>query len=217
MKKYALISVAAILLFACGKNEYSSAVYNEKFTTDNFIEVYKKIDTDKEISAENLTYLANGLKRLSFTKDSINGKTVKDIIVSEKDFTRNYAKEQLKIISDIAVLRLNTENKFLGVVTAKDDKNNDFNNLYFTFNNNFYKGIKKLSGELIFFYRPEGSKEQVQLKPIPFNYINLIKSKSNDTLILNQPFNPNDEISNLFRNQTAKISGLMNILEVEFE
>ncbi len=219
MKKfYIIISISILFVFSCAKNEYSSPVFNQKFTINNFSDIAQKIAQDKEISAENITYLSNGLKRLSFFKDSIEGKTVKDIILSEKEYVYQFTINELNKISDISILRLNTSNKFLGVVNAVTPDKKEFNNLYFLLDNKYSKPIKRIAGELMFFYRPnDKNNEQMQLAPINFNYDGIISANSQDTVILNQPFNQNDEVSKLFRNNTSQISGVMNILEVEFE
>lgn len=217
-KIYILMIITISLLLSCSKDEYSSPIFQKKYSANNFAEIAKQIENDKDISPENITYLSNGLKRLSFNKDSIDGKTIKDIILSEKEYVYQYTLSELKKISDISILRLNTENKFLGVVLAITPKKEEFNKLYFTLNNKYSKAIKNISGELLFFYRPDMNKpDQRQLNPIPFSYNSVLKANAIDTVILNQPFDKNNETSVLLRNNTSNLSGVMNILEVEFE
>ncbi len=217
MKNYILLALVAAMMFACSKDEYSSALFNEKFTINNFTEIVEKVKADRDISAENITYLNNGLKRLSFFKDSIVGKTVKEVILSEKAWVHDYANKDLAKTADISILKLNTTNNFYGVVKAVDQANKDYNRLYFIFNNKYNKPIKRLAGEVLFFYRPEGSEQQVQLEPMEFSYTDKIRANAIDTIIFNQPFEASNQAANLFRNETSRISGVLNIMEVEFE
>ncbi len=218
MKKSALLLLAIICIgfAACGKSERNSAIYNEKFTLGNFGEIAAKVKSDKDISSEDVNYLTNALKRLSFAKDSVVGKTVKDLIENELRYINDITKKSLADMSNISILRLNTKNIFVSVLPTKNATGMDINKLYFEFDNQYGKPIKSISGEIIFFYRPDSTNQTVQLDPLPFNFDKEIKASQKDTLIFYQKYVEGDKISNIIRNETSRLSGLLNITKVEF-
>lgn len=219
MKKllFALALALSFSLLSCEVDEYSAPVFEVKFTESNVMELCEKVKAEPDITAETLTYLSNGIQRLSFVKDSLIGKTVKDVIESEKEYVKEFARNQMMNTAGIAVLKLQTENSFYGVTKAEDDQQRDYNRLYFLFKNNSNKAIDKIAGEMLFFYRPEGGKEQVQLQPMNFEYTDGISGSGVDTVIFNQPFNANDKIAVMLRNEASRISGVLNIRQVEFK
>ncbi len=211
-----VIFAMVLIISSCdNSNSRNSDIYNEKFTEKNFSEIAEKVKKNNEMPDKDIDILISALKRLTFVKDSINGKTIKQVIENEEAFERDLRNNALKSIGDISILRLNTENKYLGVSPASDQSGNDVNNLYFTFNNNFNKSIKKLNGEIVFYYLEQG-KQPVQMKPIPFQYTREIKSNSKDTIIMMQRYMENDDFSKMIRNNTDKLSGSLNITNVEF-
>lgn len=217
MKKLLFALAISFSLFSCEFDEYSAPVFEEKFTESNVLELCDKVKAEQDITAETLTYFSNGVQRLSFVKDSIVGKTVKQVIESEKEYVREYARQQLSSTASIALLKLQTENSFYGVTRAEDVNKVDYNRLYFLFKNNSNKEITKIEGEMLFFYRPEGAQEQTQLQPINFEYTEGIKGSGTDTVIFNQPFDPNNQIAVMLRNEASRISGVLNIRNVEFK
>lgn len=217
MKKLLFALALSFSLFSCEFDEYSAPVFEEKFTEDNVMELCEKVKSEKDITAETLTYFSNGIQRLSFVKDSLIGKTVKQVIESEKEYVKEYSRNQLINTAGIAVLKLKTENSFYGITKAEDVEQRDYNRLYFLFKNNSNKEIAKIAGEMLFFYRPEGEKEQIQLQPIEFEYAEGISGSGIDTVIFNQPFDPNNKIAVMLRNEASRISGVLNIRNVEFK
>jgi hypothetical protein len=212
---FVLMAFVLIISSCDNKNSRNSEIYNEKFTIKNFNEISEKIAKDNSIPEKDVDALIAGLKRLTFVKDSIAGKTVKQVIENEELFERDLRNNALKNISDISILRLNTENKYLGVTPSKDQSGIDVNNLFFTFSNKFDKGIKTLSGEIVFYYLEPGQKP-MQMKPIPFQYTREIKPNSQDTIIMMQRYLENDDFSKMIRNNTNKLTGSLNITNVEF-
>jgi len=225
MKYLALLAAMILTITACSqKNDRSSAVYNEKFNETNFVEVAAKVKADKDFPIKDADLLALGLKRLSFVKDSINGKTVKQIIEAEEIFERDVKMNGLNQISQISLLRLNTKSRYLGVLANKNEKKYLIlmramkfrNQLFFHFENKINKQIKSIGGEVVLFYNEPGQPSQ-QLKPFPFNYNAVISPSKTDTIMMMQPYNDTDELSKFIRENTAKMTGLLNITNVEFE
>ncbi len=217
MKYLALLAAMILTITACSqKNDRSSAVYNEKFNETNFVEVAAKVKADKDFPIKDADLLALGLKRLSFVKDSINGKTVKQIIEAEEIFERDVKMNGLNQISQISLLRLNTKSRYLGVLADKNETGQDVNQLFFHFENKINKQIKSIGGEVVLFYNEPGQPSQ-QLKPFPFNYNAVISPSKTDTIMMMQPYNDTDELSKFIRENTAKMTGLLNITNVEFE
>ena len=218
MKKSALLLIAMICIgfAACNKSERTAAIYNEKYTINNFREIANKIKSTDDMPAEDLNYLTNALKRLSFTPDSVVGKTVKELIEIEMKYVKDITRKAVSDISDISVLRLNTKNQFLGVLPATNKAGEQINNLYFEFDNKYDKPIKSIAGEIIFFYRQDTLSNPVQLEAMPFNFTNEIKPNLKDTLIFYHKHIDGDKISNIIRNETPKLSGLLNITKVTF-
>ncbi len=218
MKKSALLllSVICIGFSACNKGERTSPIYSEKFTINNFREIAAKVKLDKDMPSEDISYLTNALKRLSFAKDSVVGKTVKDLIETEMKYVNDFTKKSLSDMSDISILRLNTKNLFVGVLPAKNNNGEEINNLYFEFDNQYSKPIKSMTGEIVFFYRPDSTDKTVQLEPMPFTFTKEIKASAKDTLIFYHKHVEGDKVSNIIRSQTNRLSGLLNITKVEF-
>lgn len=217
MKKLLFALALSFSLFSCEFDEYSAPIFEEKFTESNIMELCEKVKAEKDLTAETITYFSNGIQRLSFVKDSLLGKSVKDVIESEKEYVKEFARNQMMSTAGIALLKLQTENSFYGVTKAEDVEKRDYNRLYFLFKNNSNKAIDKISGEMLFFYRPEGAKEQTQLQPINFEYTEGISGSGVDTVIFNQPFDPNNQIAVMLRNEASRISGVLNIRNVEFK
>lgn len=206
-----------LMMSSCNKmNDRSDAIYNEKFTENNFVDVAEKVKKDNTMEDKDLEYLVSGLKRLSFFKDSVNGKTVKEIIEKEEKYEKEYKMKMLESMANISVLRLNTKNAYLGVTPSQDQAQNETNNLFFEFANNYNKAIKNISGEIVLFYVEQG-RQPIQLKPIQFQYTNPIQANFKDTIILVQRYSETDELAKLIRNNTTKISGSLNITNVEFD
>lgn len=218
MKKSALLLVALICIgfAACNKSDRSAAIYSEKYTINNFREIANKIKSSDDMPSEDMNYLTNALKRLSFSPDSVVGKTVKELIEIEMKYVKYITRKAVSDISDISILRLNTKNVFLGVLPSANKAGEQINNLYFEFDNKYNKPIKSIAGEIVFFYRKDTLSNPVQLDAMPFNFTNEIAPNKKDTLIFYQKHIDGDKISNIIRNETPKLSGLLNITKVTF-
>ena len=218
MKKSALLLVVLICIgfAACNKSERSAAIYSEKFTINNFREIANKIKSSDDMPSEDINYLTNALKRLSFSPDSVVGKTVKDLIEFEQKYLNQMTKKSLSEMSDISMLRLNTKNLFVGVLPSSNKLGEPINNLYFEFDNKYNKPLKAIAGEIVFFYRQDSASAPVQLEPLPFSFDKEIAANAKDTLIFYHKHNADDKISQIIRNETRKLSGLLNITKVEY-
>lgn len=215
MKKifnFSCLALGMILLLAACDTR-STGAYKEKFTSSNFEQTVKKLADDNSVPTEDIAMLTNSLKRLSIYKDSIVGKTVGDLIKNEETYVRDYSKSQLLATANVAMVRVGTENKFIGIMPGKNQSGQDVNNLYFSFSNKMAKNLAALDGELVFYYRNNPQAQPTLLKAIPFNFRNEIAACTKDTLIFYEPFSENDNLAVLLRTQTSKISGYMNILQ----
>lgn len=219
MKKVTILMLLGITLLtaACGtkENDRSAAVYEKKFTLSNFNDVATLVKGNKDISSEDVVLLTNALKRLVATKDSIIGKTVKQLIENELRYVRDYSDAQFADVANICMLRVNTESKFLGVLPADGKDGKSINNLYFEFKNNMNKSFKSIAGEIQFYFRQDSTSAPIPVKPIKFNFEKEIAAHSVDTLIFYQPYSPTDDVSELLRTQTSHISGVINVFDVK--
>lgn len=95
--------LCTIILVSCGQNGRNSAVMNEKITATNLDDIAKKIIADKSMDSKDLELFLNGIARLGNVKDSLVGKTVKDVIVWQEDFIK---KNEYATLSNLAIAGL---------------------------------------------------------------------------------------------------------------
>jgi len=90
--KYLLIFalVVTVLLTSCkNSNESSSLILDEVIKLENVAELTTRLNSDQGITYDDKISYNRGIQLLSISKDSLVGKTVRDIIAFDKDKTLN--------------------------------------------------------------------------------------------------------------------------------
>jgi hypothetical protein len=101
MRKVSFILASLLICFVLISNSCSQQ-HNEaprsatlKFDKGNFSEIINQVKHDPTISQEDLTFFSNGLLRIGSEVDSLEGKTVGNIIELQKEFARKSAMTQM--------------------------------------------------------------------------------------------------------------------------
>ncbi len=158
LKLLSLLVAAVVFFTACNNqknDELTSPVAKEKITLHNLEDISNKIAADSSFSQENIEYFINAITRVGAEKDSLVGKTIAEIISSQKKFLKDRTIETLKNSGARISLFLNHTFHYAGINFNDADKNNKINNLVFDIKNTSDKVIKKVEGRL-FFYTPNG-------------------------------------------------------------
>ncbi len=157
-KFHSLILIAALFatsFVACSSEKEvdinSSNVANTKITLHNLEEVSNKLAEAENISTRDIELFVNALTRLGSEKDSIVGKTVSEIVASQKRFLKDRASEVLRNSGARISLFLNHTFKYVGIQFNDEDPQNKINNIVFEVLNTSDKPIKKLEGRLQFY------------------------------------------------------------------
>lgn len=94
MKHIIIILFLFILSNSLYSQESSSPLLDQKISTTNLFEISQEIIKDNKISNEDIELFAKGIARLGVMNDSLNGKTVGEVIASQKNYLqRVYSKE----------------------------------------------------------------------------------------------------------------------------
>jgi len=140
-----------LLLNSCQKDELAGNIYNKQITQDNLIEIVKEISKDKNLSKDNLDIITVGLTRLSTLKrDTVLGKTLKEIYNIEKEFMYEQSIATLKTQATKVELVLNHEFRFIDLV-PRDTLDKFYNIIVFEIKNPSKREIKNILGTLQFF------------------------------------------------------------------
>ncbi len=146
LKAVSLFVIAAGL-YSCNQAEPKSPVLKEIFSENNITEIAKKIENDNLISLKDITLLNQGIARLSGVKDSIVGKTVGDIIVSQESLSRQATLQGLKNTALKTEVNLTHTFKFQNLEMKDNEQDNVYANVItFTIKNTSSQAITNLQG-----------------------------------------------------------------------
>lgn len=141
----ASIAMISIALVSCQQKE-ESPIMKDVFNSNNIGELVEKIKADDKISKEDLDYLTAGINRNINTLDSINGKTVGDIINLQKEMLM---KSSINALTNTAI-GASVASRYMG--WEPDTTNPTAISGYKIYaRNKGEKNIKRLFGRLNFF------------------------------------------------------------------
>lgn len=154
-KKIVLTSVLVLFfLTACTKQEYSSSnVMSEKITLHNLKDIAQKIKAEPAMTKEEIELFTNGLIRLGINKDSVVGKTVLDIIKSQKEFVMKQTKAFCETTASRVDVAINHKFAYVGY-QALEQNGQQINAIIFEITNLSDKDIRSVRGQLNF-YTPD--------------------------------------------------------------
>ncbi len=205
-----LFAIFGIVLSACTKQEYSNTnVMSEKITLHNLPEIAAKVKAESALTKEEVELFTNGLVRLGTFKDSVVGKTVLDIIKSQKEYVMQQSKAFCETTAKRVDLAINHKFLYVGFQPLEKD-GQQLNVIIFEVTNLSDKEIRFVKGELDF-YTPENT----LLKA--FNIASDRPIKSGETQRFAMPFihdktNQRDEV---FRN-SKNLRAIWSPMSIEF-
>lgn len=134
----------SLILVSC--NEKKSPLLNKNVTSENITELVAELSGDKLISQTDFNSFANGIKSYNNKLDSLNGKTVSDIIKERQDAVRNANAVQTQ--RETTLMQLNHSLGFgiKGITPQKDKAGNDYNVAVFQVQNKSEKEIAIVKG-----------------------------------------------------------------------
>ena len=171
-----MISLTLILcttaFWGCGNNE--SKLLEQTITKTNLPEIIANLKNENVMDSEDIMLFSNAIGRLSNIKvDSLNGKTVQQVIEIQKEFLRENSFKQLAITGTRVAMNMNYEIKYLGLQILKDSVSNaEGNTILYEIKNNYDKAIKKVSGFMQFYNQQNQIIKQFELdnpEQIPAN------------------------------------------------
>lgn len=155
-KTILLLAVVGVILSACTKQEFTNAnVMSEKITLHNLPEIAEKVKAEPALTKEEVELFANGLVRLGVNKDSVIGKTVLDIIKSQKEYVMQQSKSFCEATAKRVDLAINHKFVYIGYQPLEKD-GQQLNVIIFEITNVSDKEIRVVKGELDF-YTPENA------------------------------------------------------------
>lgn len=150
MKKLFIpLILITILVVSCNQKQ-TSPLYKEKISKNNLIDLTKKIKNDKMMSHEEVQLFTNGLSRMVTNEDSIESKTIGDVIEYQREYLRENAVNNMVFnvnrVKMMDVLKM----KYLGLV-PRDTNNQQSNIIVCEVENTTEQDIKNLDGYLNFY------------------------------------------------------------------
>ncbi len=133
-----------LLISSCTKVD-NSPIKSEIFNTTNIPDIIDKMKIDKALKNEDIEMFSASLARNSMTLDSLNGKTIGQIIDAQRDFLRESS------VSGLVTTAVQVSHgfKYLGW-QSKDEGDKKFNVFGFAIQNKSKQDIKHVVGLLKF-------------------------------------------------------------------
>lgn len=100
--RYLIMSLAFLMLpglISCQKSENDPSFYKEKINTKSLSNIGEIITNTENMSTEDLRLLNSAINYYSPVKDSLNGKTIGELITSQREREKQNAMNQLKATS----------------------------------------------------------------------------------------------------------------------
>jgi hypothetical protein len=139
-----------LISFDSCSDKGSSGIKKEVITKDDFVEIIQKMQNDKALTIEDLDLFTKGISRYGANFDSLMGKTVGQVIESERDFIKDYQLKTLLAQANNLSIHMNLYFKYIGV--QKDDNDTLKKNiLHFDVKNKSNVPIKRVEGKLEFY------------------------------------------------------------------
>lgn len=152
MKRFIIpLILISVIFISCNQNQ-KSPLYQEKISKNNLIDITKKIENDKLMSHEEVQLFTNGLSRMIAEDDSLDGKSIGDVISYQKEYLRENAVNNMIFnvnrVKMMEVLKM----KYLGLV-PRDTNGQKSNIIVCEVENTTEQNIKNIDGFLNFYNR----------------------------------------------------------------
>ncbi|GAB5465048.1 MAG: hypothetical protein Kapaf2KO_04840 [Candidatus Kapaibacteriales bacterium] len=140
------------LLFSCASEpESNSETLNDTFAIDNALEITEKVNSDEKITPEDIELFNRGVAQLGNVKDSLVGKTVREVIEWSEE-NKKIQQTELAIIN-AKKFEMNNAVSFnlKGFTPQKTEEGREQNVISYQFANNTTQTIDSIAGMLQFF------------------------------------------------------------------
>lgn len=144
---FALVFVA-IILVGCEQKQTESPIMKDTLTKNNMLEIAKKIADDNSFTKDDIEYYLNGMERL-MNLDSLEGKTVKEVIESQKEIVRYVSVQNMKSSAARQQMNSNLKVDFKQKLKLENDSLN-VDGVEFVLKNISGKTIKAVAGRIRF-------------------------------------------------------------------
>lgn len=146
-----LLILIGFVISACTKSEFSnSTTMQEQITLHNLADIAQKVKNEPSFTKEEIELFTNGLIRLAVNKDSVIGKTVLDVVKSQKQFVRSQSAVFCERTASRVDLAVNHKFHYVGLQPRDDDKQ-AVDVIVFEITNTSDKEIRNIQGALQFF------------------------------------------------------------------
>jgi len=178
-----LVIILGLLLASCGKD---SVLKNEVYNNANLAEIVEKVKADKNFKKEDIEMFSAGIARFAATPDTINGKTIAQIIDQQKDYMRESS------VAGLLNTALTTSHgfKYLGWQSQELD-GKQYNLFGFILQNRTKQDMKRMLGLMKFV-----DQNNVMIRGFRINIAQIVKSgmaaQFNSTFPV-EPNNASDE------------------------
>lgn len=209
---FAAILTASFIMVSCQTQE-KSPILKEVFNSNELPELIEKVQNDQKLTKDEIDLLAAGISRNLNTLDSINGKTLEQIIILQSDFLKNSA---ITTLTNTAI-GTSIQSRYIGwQPDSVNLKNIDGFKIYIK--NKTNKEIKRVFGRLNFF------NNQNQVLGLFDVNLNVTVQPEKESIILakissvNQDNGINDlaKIRDILENQPNTLFAQWTVIEVEF-
>lgn len=141
-----VLVLISVLVFTTGcEKKKTSKLLKENVTAQNFFEIVEKASKDTLLTIEELDFFSTGIARYSNVIDSLYGKTVKQIIDTERDLRRRQSGINLATNAIVSFSRFRYDSW-----KPVDINGSKFNVFTYTISNISKVDIKKIYGFLQF-------------------------------------------------------------------
>ena len=142
------IAFALFALIACEQKQAESSIMKDTLTKNNMIEVAKKIADDPNFNKDDIEFLTVGMERL-MNVDSLEGKTVGQVIESQKELIRYASVQNLKNSAARQQMNCNAKIDFRQKLKLENDSIN-VDGVEFIIKNKSGKSITGIAGRIRF-------------------------------------------------------------------
>lgn len=147
-----ILLIVVLFMSSCNKQTEESQLLKTKIDKTNISKTIEELQKENILSLNDITLLNNGLNRLGATPDTLIGMTFKDVLESQKKLLEDFGYSALATTSGKVEMNFYYFIKYLGFKPMMDTvKNAKMNTIFYEFQNNSDKVIKKVDGYLQYF------------------------------------------------------------------
>ncbi len=165
-KAIVIMAIVAILTPFASCQKSGSKFLGEKIEASNLAELMSKIKEEGSLSKEETEYLVGGITRLGEVKDSIVGKTIGQVIESQKAFAKTNSYAALVAQANRLEMSMALTVRGAQKLMAKNDTL-DMDGCQLFIKNNSSSEIKAIKGEIRFV-----NQQSQLIKVLPVNWDN---------------------------------------------